>query len=650
MNKKFLLHQPLQKSEEILQKSNIEDTIEIEKPSEQFWGFFKSKLEQKDNLNKAFDTLGEDILIKAIGKTGLTAKKVDIKMKDGSTHKAIRWVKAGEDSSPDISKTYKWHSEAGKGLEGSTPEEQIHHVVNHPDMPAEHKVSHLIQHGIYDKDKLETLTGAGKQRVSDSLYYAGIKNKEFKEEHKNLDAEDNGLNLPSSTKTTPVPLDLAISTAKEVLSNKDFDKFKLEKKRELAAKFGINTTDRWDAYNFKIKEVLMIGYPKSLIAYGSGGVGKAQPLYSKVLTPTGFTTMGELREGSIVLCPDNTESKILKIFPQGKRPVYELTFSNNQKCRSDINHLWKVKKQDEDWDLLTLEQILEYGIKDLNGNYIFRVPFLEVLETFQINTLFITDINYIEEGETQCILIDHIEHLYITDNYIVTHNTYDLMQNLEELKLRAYDDDPELGGMESDEYDYIKVSGSVSKTGLWRIFCENKNKILIFDDADTFWGDPEMENILKAALDTTGDGKISYANGDKVKDSNGDPCPRSVKFTGRAIFISNLTAKDLPQPLIDSRCSSIDLTMSMDETLDKLDMIKYKIKIKDGEGNEIDVSKEDRDNGMEFMKDMKEYMGVGSVNGRILGQLMGISAALHRMKIYTPDAFYKQSLIALRLV
>lgn len=36
----------------------------------------------------------------------------------------------------------------------------------------------------------------------------------------------------------------------------------------------------------------------------------------------------------------------------------------------------------------------------------------------------ITSIDYVGEKEAQCISIDHESHLYVTDNYIVTHNTY----------------------------------------------------------------------------------------------------------------------------------------------------------------------------------------------------------------------------------
>ena len=82
--------------------------------------------------------------------------------------------------------------------------------------------------------------------------------------------------------------------------------------------------------------------PMYRLLQGDVGSGKAQPLYSKVLTPNGFTTMGEILPGDEVLTPNGKIEKVVSIFPQGKRPVYELTFRDNSKVRADINHLWEV--------------------------------------------------------------------------------------------------------------------------------------------------------------------------------------------------------------------------------------------------------------------------------------------------------------------
>ena len=70
------------------------------------------------------------------------------------------------------------------------------------------------------------------------------------------------------------------------------------------------------------------------------GTGKAQPLYSKVLTPDGFISMGRVQVGMSVLGEDGLPHKVLGVYPQGKRRVYELIFSDGSKCRCSDEHLW----------------------------------------------------------------------------------------------------------------------------------------------------------------------------------------------------------------------------------------------------------------------------------------------------------------------
>ena len=72
------------------------------------------------------------------------------------------------------------------------------------------------------------------------------------------------------------------------------------------------------------------------------GVGKAQPLHSRVLTPDGYKTMGDINVGDCVIGGDGKAHKVIGTFPQGVRPVYRLEFSNGASCECDIDHLWNV--------------------------------------------------------------------------------------------------------------------------------------------------------------------------------------------------------------------------------------------------------------------------------------------------------------------
>lgn len=77
------------------------------------------------------------------------------------------------------------------------------------------------------------------------------------------------------------------------------------------------------------------------------GTGKAQPLYSKVLTPNGFVEMGSIRVGDTVISGSGKPSRVLGVYPQGKKPIYELTFDDGSKCRCSDEHLWTVQTRDD---------------------------------------------------------------------------------------------------------------------------------------------------------------------------------------------------------------------------------------------------------------------------------------------------------------
>ncbi len=81
---------------------------------------------------------------------------------------------------------------------------------------------------------------------------------------------------------------------------------------------------------------------KHLVAYGAAGTGKAQPLYSKILTPSGWTTMEKIKIGDYVLTPEGKKSKVSGIFPQGKKHIYEIIFHDGSKTRCCLEHLWEI--------------------------------------------------------------------------------------------------------------------------------------------------------------------------------------------------------------------------------------------------------------------------------------------------------------------
>lgn len=95
--------------------------------------------------------------------------------------------------------------------------------------------------------------------------------------------------------------------------------------------------------------------------------GKAQPLWSKVLTPTGWKTMGDIKVGDIVVGKNNDNGKVVQIFPQGVKDYYKVTFDDGTFTHCCKDHLWEVVRSTNrypsskfynDHEVLTTEDII----------------------------------------------------------------------------------------------------------------------------------------------------------------------------------------------------------------------------------------------------------------------------------------------------
>ncbi len=113
-----------------------------------------------------------------------------------------------------------------------------------------------------------------------------------------------------------------------------------------------------------------------IIALGLHGTGKAQPLYSKVLTPQGFVEMGTLKVGDTVRSQSQW-TKVLGVFPQGVKRVYKFTLKDGSTVESCEDHIWTVgtNVMNEDKPIkrkvrknLTTKEIVESLASKVKGN------------------------------------------------------------------------------------------------------------------------------------------------------------------------------------------------------------------------------------------------------------------------------------------
>jgi phosphate starvation-inducible PhoH-like protein len=70
--------------------------------------------------------------------------------------------------------------------------------------------------------------------------------------------------------------------------------------------------------------------------------GRAQPLSSLVLTPTGFRPIGELAVGDLVIGSDGLPTPVLGVYPQGRKEVFRVRAQDGASTTCCGEHLWAV--------------------------------------------------------------------------------------------------------------------------------------------------------------------------------------------------------------------------------------------------------------------------------------------------------------------
>lgn len=70
---------------------------------------------------------------------------------------------------------------------------------------------------------------------------------------------------------------------------------------------------------------------------------EAQPLDARILTPWGWSTMGDMSVGAQVVSRDGFPATVTHVNDAGEHDVYRLTFSDGTSVEASENHLWDVE-------------------------------------------------------------------------------------------------------------------------------------------------------------------------------------------------------------------------------------------------------------------------------------------------------------------
>jgi phosphate starvation-inducible protein PhoH len=109
---------------------------------------------------------------------------------------------------------------------------------------------------------------------------------------------------------------------------------------------------------------------------GPAGTGKAQPLDAKILTPSGWKTMGEMKVGDEVVNQCGRAALVSGVYPQGLKEIYEVTFDDGAITKCCGEHLWLARTENERW---TTKQFSVRSLDTINKNIgdRYHIPMME---------------------------------------------------------------------------------------------------------------------------------------------------------------------------------------------------------------------------------------------------------------------------------
>lgn len=150
--------------------------------------------------------------------------------------------------------------------------------------------------------------------------------------------------------------------------------------------------------------------PQMILGGGAAGGGKAQPLTSKIFTPTGWITMGDTKIGTIVSTPDGKTANVIAIHEQGIKKINRITTSDGCITECTDDHLWGVyfktrggafvqgKFTYKIVDTKTLKKLLSQG----------KLAYVQSVEEQEFGNKFISSLSAFSwGGYMKCIMSNH---------------------------------------------------------------------------------------------------------------------------------------------------------------------------------------------------------------------------------------------------
>lgn len=186
---------------------------------------------------------------------------------------------------------------------------------------------------------------------------------------------------------------------------------------------------------------------RNFLLTGPAGCGKAQPLTSKVLTTNrGFIKMGDIKVGDAIYTHTGAIALVHSIHPQGVRDIYQIVLEDDTVIEVSDEHnnlvefvihtsignagyvqdvistktLFNLFESQKEFECYIPSPLNcdQYNIEHLSSAELDMFAHRAFKDRWRIKS-----VTFNRQEECQCIYVAHSDHTYISDNFIVTHNT-----------------------------------------------------------------------------------------------------------------------------------------------------------------------------------------------------------------------------------
>lgn len=163
----------------------------------------------------------------------------------------------------------------------------------------------------------------------------------------------------------------------------------------------------------------------SLFIFGTRRFGKALWVGEKVYKAEGgIKNIGDVKVGDRIIGGDGKPTKVLGVYPQGRKGLFRFTLKDGRSVLCCREHLWTVGKRPIDnLSVLFVETLSTGDILKEFDKYIYELPVTpDGFGDGRKNNV-IESIVYEKIDEAVCIRVDNKDSLFLTTYGIVTHNT-----------------------------------------------------------------------------------------------------------------------------------------------------------------------------------------------------------------------------------